>query len=284
MRISFSLPYINQDGTALNISELMGRARAIEAAGFDGIWISDTVARGRDARPDPLMYLVAAAAATSDRIELGTAVLQVPLRNPVELAQRVLTLHALSGGRFCFGVGAGSSRQDFESVGGDYERRFQTLNESLATIRSLCKGETVGSASLHPWPNALGGPPILIGSWASALWIKRAAREFDGWLTSGGGPGGTNFRNLKEGIKLYRAEGGRRAIVATVGVDLTQESPPMTDDSRFTLRCSPEEAIDRIERVRELGYDDVLLRKDDLTEEDVRQVASVLGLGQRKSN
>jgi alkanesulfonate monooxygenase SsuD/methylene tetrahydromethanopterin reductase-like flavin-dependent oxidoreductase (luciferase family) len=281
MRISFSLPFLNPDGTALSIGELMGRARAIEAAGFDGIWISDTVARGVDARPDPLMYLTAAAAATSDRIELGTAVLQVPLRNPVELAQRVLTLHALTRGRFAFGAGAGSTRQDFESVGIDFERRFELLRDHLTTIRKLCRGETVASASLKPWPNTVGGPPVLIGSWTSGLWIKRAAREFDGWLTSGGGPGGTNFRNLREGIKRYRDEGGVRAIVATVGVDLRASSPPLSDDSRFTLRCSPAEAVERMQRVRELGYDDVLLRKDDLTEADIAEVAGVLGLSRR---
>jgi alkanesulfonate monooxygenase SsuD/methylene tetrahydromethanopterin reductase-like flavin-dependent oxidoreductase (luciferase family) len=139
----------------------------------------------------------------------------------------------------------------------------------------------VGAAALNPWPNTVGGPPIMIGSWASELWIKRAASEFDGWLTSGGGPGGTNFRNLKDGIKLYRQHGGKRAIVATVGVDLSQTSPPLTDEGRFTLRCSPEEARSRIDQVRELGYDDVLLRKDDLTEADVAEVSDVLGLKRR---
>jgi len=256
----------------------MGSARSIKAAGFDGIWISDTVARGREARPDPLMYLVAAAAATSPGFELGTAVLQVPLRNPVELAQRLLTLHALCQGSFSFGAGAGSTRADFDSVGVEFDKRFQLLTESLSTIRRLCKGETVGSATLNPWPNTLGGPPILIGSWASDLWISRAAKDFDGWLTSGGGPGGTNFRNLKEGIKKYRDLGGKRAIVATVGVDLRASSPPLNDDSRFTLRCSPQEAVERIERVAELGYDDVLLRKDDLTQDDIAEVSATLRL------
>jgi hypothetical protein len=85
---------------------------------------------------------------------------------------------------------------------------------------------------------------------------------------------------LVQGIKRYRDEGGKRAIVATVGVDFKASSPPLTEESRFTLRCPPGEAVERIERVAELGYDDVLLRKDDLTEDDVLEVASTLRLPQ----
>jgi alkanesulfonate monooxygenase SsuD/methylene tetrahydromethanopterin reductase-like flavin-dependent oxidoreductase (luciferase family) len=187
--------------------------------------------------------------------------------------ERILIHHTFIGGDF----GAKNVQGALPIA---YERRFKILLDSLATIRQLCRGEAVGPAVLNPWPNSVGGPPILIGSWASDIWIRRAARDFDGWLTSGGGPGGTNFRNLVEGIKRYRDEGGKRAIVATVGVDFKASSPPLTEESRFTLRCSPGEAVERIERVAELGYDDVLLRKDDLTEDDVLEVASTLRLPQ----
>jgi alkanesulfonate monooxygenase SsuD/methylene tetrahydromethanopterin reductase-like flavin-dependent oxidoreductase (luciferase family) len=194
-----------------------------------------------------------------------------------------MTMYALTGGRFRGGLGAGSTRADFAAVGVDYELRFRLLNEALTTIRGLCRGERIGEAELKPWPDTRDGPPILIGSWTSGIWVRRAAREYDGWLTSGGGPGGTNFRNLKEGIKLYRAEGGRRAIVATVPVDLRQSSQPLTDESRFTLQCSPQDARDRIERVAELGYDDVLLRGDNFSDEQVLEVADALGLKPRPS-
>src|SRR4030095_8957564 len=108
------------------------------------------------------------------RVELGTGVLQVPLRNPVELAQRVLTAHLVSGGRLRLGVGAGSTAADFEALGLDYASRFRRLDGSLAIMRRvlvrrrLGAGERVGRASLEPvWPAALGGPPVLIGSWAA---------------------------------------------------------------------------------------------------------------------
>src|SRR4030095_11182221 len=103
------------------------------------------------------------------RVELGTGVLQVPLRNPVELAQRVLTAHLVSGGRLRLGVGGRATAPDFEALGLDYASRFRRLDESLAIMRRLWAGERVGRASLEPvWPAGLGGPPGLLGSGAGA--------------------------------------------------------------------------------------------------------------------
>jgi alkanesulfonate monooxygenase SsuD/methylene tetrahydromethanopterin reductase-like flavin-dependent oxidoreductase (luciferase family) len=54
-------------------------------------------------------------------VKLGTCILQVPLRHPVELAHRVLSAHYPSGGRLLLGVGAGSTKANFDAVEGDYE-------------------------------------------------------------------------------------------------------------------------------------------------------------------
>src|SRR5688500_5380032 len=96
VRLGISLPTRQSDGGAPTIAQLMDRARLVERLGFDGIWLGDSIARVDWPVPDPLAFLTAAAAAT-ERIELGTAVLHVPLRHPVELAQRLMTMHALSG-------------------------------------------------------------------------------------------------------------------------------------------------------------------------------------------
>jgi alkanesulfonate monooxygenase SsuD/methylene tetrahydromethanopterin reductase-like flavin-dependent oxidoreductase (luciferase family) len=192
-----------------------------------------------------------------------------------------MTLYALTGGRFTAGVGAGSSEPEFDGAGIPFEDRFRVLRKNLSIIRRLLRGEQVGETHLRPWKDAIPGPPILIGAWGSGIWIKRAAREYDGWLGSGGGPGGASFGGLKEGIKRFRDEGGKRAIVASVGVNLNGTSRPLADDTGFSLRCGPEEARDRLGQVEALGFDDVLLRNDDLTEEDVHQVSEALRLKRR---
>jgi alkanesulfonate monooxygenase SsuD/methylene tetrahydromethanopterin reductase-like flavin-dependent oxidoreductase (luciferase family) len=210
MRLAMSLPHQQADGSAMTVAGLTDRARLIERLGFDGIWLGDSIGRGPRPRPDPLMFLAVAAAAT-ERLELGTAILQVPLRHATELAQRLLTLHGLSQGRFAAGLGSGSTRADFDAVGVDYDRRFGALTSSLAVIRGLVRGEQVGQANLNPWPDTLGGPPILIGSWHSGQWVRRAALEYDGWIASGL----TSFNAIAEGIRRYRDAGGKRAVRST---------------------------------------------------------------------
>src|SRR5207244_4390840 len=85
---------------------------------------------------------------------------------------------------------------DFAALGLDFTARFRRLNESLSIMRRLWAGESVDGASLGPvWPAALGGPPVLIGSWAGSRWIERAAREFDGWIGSGAR---SSWRALRE--------------------------------------------------------------------------------------
>jgi alkanesulfonate monooxygenase SsuD/methylene tetrahydromethanopterin reductase-like flavin-dependent oxidoreductase (luciferase family) len=154
-------------------------------------------------------------------------VLQVPLRNPVELAHRILTAHLISGGRLLLGVGAGSTRADFDALGLDFTERLQAFEDALPVMRRLWRGEKVGAANLTPWPTALGGPAVLIGSWGGKRWIPRAAQEFDGWIASAGR---TNLNTLTEGIQRYRAAGGKRAIATNISVDLTGPTEPCPDD------------------------------------------------------
>src|SRR5215470_16281343 len=218
---------------SLTSASLADGARAIEAAGFESAWAFDSIGRGF-LLADPLTALAVAATVTR-RIELGTGILQVPLRNPVELAQRVLTTHLVSGKRLLLGVGAGSTVADFAALGLDFAARFSRLNESLGIMRRLWAGQSVNGSSLGPvWPAALGGPPIMIGSWAGSRWIARAAREFDGWVGSGAR---SSWGALREGLVRFRDLGGRRAVVTNVVVDL--ESPPSPDGpgDPCDLRC-----------------------------------------------
>ncbi len=273
MRLGINVPTRNADGTPPTAEQVQQRAREIEAAGFDGIWIGDTVHRGTHVSPDPLLWLLTAALATQ-RVELGVAVLQLPLRQPYELAQRLATMNALAGGRFTLGVGAGSTRTDFEANGIDYENRFKLLGRYLPIIRGLTRGESVGTASLAPWTSPNDRLRILIGAWASGPWVLRAAREYDGWLASGHYTRGV--KQLAEGIKRYRDAGGKRAIVANVRFDLSAPRQPLTEDGSFELLCGPQEAADRLHMLAELGFDDCLLAKPvGQTKEDVLQMRSL---------
>src|SRR3984957_21186491 len=104
------------------IARITDLARRTEPAGFPGIWRGDSLGRGRPTL-DPLAVLSAVAAVTK-KVELGISVLQLPLRNAVELAHRVQSVQALSNGRLVLGIGSGSDRGDFVLFGSGSKNQF----------------------------------------------------------------------------------------------------------------------------------------------------------------
>jgi len=253
MRLGVSIPHASLDGGPLTGAALTAGARAVERAGLDSLWCFDSIGRGLMI-PDPLIA-VSVAAAVTQRLELGTGVLQVPLRRPVELAHRILAAHLVCGDRLLLGVGAGSTKADFDAVGVDFDSRMQQMSDALVLMRRLWRGEKVGAAHLEPWPSTVGGPKVLIGSWAGSTWIPRAAKEFDGWIGSGAR---SSVGKLREGIRRFRAASGKRAIATNIPVDLTA-SEPLNDDGQFHLRCDPATAVTRLKTLADLGFDDAVL-------------------------
>jgi alkanesulfonate monooxygenase SsuD/methylene tetrahydromethanopterin reductase-like flavin-dependent oxidoreductase (luciferase family) len=238
------------------IEQVSAVARQVESLGFHGLWVTDAFARGKPAL-DPLILLGAMATQTS-RIELGTCVVQVPLRHPVEHAHRAQTLNLLSQGRFRFGVGSGSTRHDFDAVQADYDARFKTLTLYLDVMRRVWAGEPVYGPALSVWPGTEGGPPVLLGAWRRERWIDLSAKVLQGWIASGMH---TSWAELAAGLKMFRAAGGKRALLANIFTDFRDPPAdlPIPHVPKISLRCSVREAKDRLKRLEDLGVDDALL-------------------------
>jgi alkanesulfonate monooxygenase SsuD/methylene tetrahydromethanopterin reductase-like flavin-dependent oxidoreductase (luciferase family) len=205
-------------------------------AGFESLWSVQAVGRGFMVS-DPLIALAAVAAAT-ERVELGTAVLQVPLYQPVDLAHRVLSLMQLCGDRLTLGVGAGSTRNDFDAFDRGFDARFATLTSHLEVLRTLFADGKSGGANLSPWAAVVGGPPVLFGSWGAG--VERAATDFDGWIAS------AMHRSTDEIVAAhsrFRAAGGKRAMVSTI------QLRPDVDVG---------ELKDTLARFAEVGFDDAI--------------------------
>jgi len=254
-------------------SRTVDYARRIEASGFPGIWVGDSLGRGRPTL-DPLVALAALSAAT-ERVELGISVLQVSLRNPVELAHRVQSVQALSSGRLRLGVGSGSTRADFELLGADYDHRFRTLRNSLDLMHRAWRGESINGGALSIWPGCEGGPPILIGAWRSPRWITYAAKECQGWTPSGRY---SSWEDLEAGMRVYREAGGDNAVLANVAVDLADrpESASLAGSSQVSLICLPNEARQRLKRIEQLGFDEVLIGSHSGVLEDIERARDFL--------
>ncbi|MBL0887583.1 TIGR03621 family F420-dependent LLM class oxidoreductase [Myceligenerans indicum] len=124
-------------------------ARAVERLGYDTLVMPDNVSRGLAVFP----ALAAAAAATS-RLRLGTYVLANDVRHPVMVAKESLALAALSDGRFELGLGAGrpAAQADNAMLGLPFDDgavRVSRLAESIGLIRRLLDGETVTHDGEH---------------------------------------------------------------------------------------------------------------------------------------
>jgi probable F420-dependent oxidoreductase len=166
-------------------------AREAEDAGVDSLWVGDSLF----ARPrlDPLLTLAAVAAATS-RVRLGTAVLVAPMWNPLVLARSIATLDHAAGGRLVLGVGAGPAygpaKKEFAALGIPFEGRLSRLVEIVEICRTLWSDESASYAgklwdfqrvNLLPKPVQEGGPPLWLGG-AGPRTLRTAGRMFDGWL------------------------------------------------------------------------------------------------------
>jgi len=151
---------------------LLALAARAETLGYDSVWVGDSVL----ARPrhEPLTMLAAVAART-ERIDLGTAVLLPALRNPVLLAHQIATLDQISEGRLILGVGIATDvpniRAEFTAAGVPFEKRVGRMLEGLRLCRALWEGKPVDwdgrwqvrGGVIGPTPYRPGGPPIWIG-------------------------------------------------------------------------------------------------------------------------
>lgn len=122
-------------------------AARVEQAGFDGLYVGDHPGSG----PAPFVALAAAAAVT-ERIQLGTCVLNAGMWDPVALASEVATLDVVSEGRAVLGVGAGHTPQEWTASGRPYPSpgaRVDRMVELVGATQRLLRGETVSHRGTH---------------------------------------------------------------------------------------------------------------------------------------
>lgn len=141
---------------------------------------------------DPFVALAAAAAVTS-RIELGTGVSLVAQHDPIVLAKQIATLDTISGGRFVLGVGYGWNRREAADHGVDFASRREVASEKLRCMRALWTDDVAEFAGEHvqlppsfSWPKPARVPPVLFGGAPGPRTFATIAELGDGWMPIGG--------------------------------------------------------------------------------------------------
>jgi probable F420-dependent oxidoreductase len=180
-----------------DVVPLLEFAQRAEELGFDSVWAGDAPF----ARPrfEPLSLLAAVAARTR-RVTVGTAILLPVLRHPLLLAHAVATVDRIAQGRFVLGVGAGWVQKEFDALGVPFGQRVGRLLEAMDICRQVWRsagehGEgaeapglsfdgrywTFQDVRVFPPTVRPEGPPIWVGG-ASQPAARRAGKRFDGWM------------------------------------------------------------------------------------------------------
>ncbi|MGH2945824.1 MAG: LLM class flavin-dependent oxidoreductase [Solirubrobacteraceae bacterium] len=152
-----------------------------------------------------LFVTLSALSARTSRIRLGSLVMVVPFRHPVQLAKLVASLDLLSRGRLILGVGAGWNPSEFEAMGIPREEAAARMVEGIECMRALWSGERVDydgehvrfrDVAIEPRPHRAGGPPVWLGSFSPIgrrIWerneispgvervLARVGAHADGW-------------------------------------------------------------------------------------------------------
>jgi probable F420-dependent oxidoreductase len=289
MELGIALP---TSGRLANPANIVRIAREAEQMGYDALWTYERLLRpmaeisqmGRPPARLPEQYrltyepleTLSYVAAVTERIKLGTSVVDALFHPPVVLARRFATLDQFSNGRVIAGLGQGWMPQEFATANVPMKRMGAGMDEMVAAMRA-CWGPdpveyagrfyTIEASELNPKP-VQASIPILFGSMTPAG-IARAGRIADGL-----NPIAMSFEQLTQmadGFRQAAKEAGRDpstlTVVARANVPLSME--PLGDARPF-LGGSPQQVADDVARLDGSGIDHVLLssiRATDIEEE-----------------
>lgn len=263
-------------------------AQHAEETGFDSIWLADHVAfpvSFRSEYPygpkgqfptrfaDPLMEptaTIGVLVGATKRVRIGSAALIMPYRNPVLLARMLVTLDHFSGGRIILGAGVGWLEEEFKVLGThDFKKRGKVTDEYLEIFKAISaggevsyRGETYAFDPIFSSPGSMQRPhpPILIGGLSNAA-LRRVVRHGNGWLAVSAPP-----EKLKERVAVLgqmATEAGRQLR----DFSLVYKMFLSIDDAKagpFGVRepgtGSLAEITDDIKRLREFGFDKIIVR------------------------
>ena len=214
MKFSLSLPVLRDETSRDPFAQTFELAQEAEQAGFDTATIGHHHFMPGNAS-DPLTFLAAVAVRTST-LRVGTGIFQLPVHNPIRVAEQVATIDQLSGGRISLGVGLGWWATEYEVQGSVFKERGARMEEALTILRLVWENENTSFdgrfwsfPELTVYPRPVQRPhPLLWVAGVADVAIERAARLGDAWLC---GPV-QSITKAQSCLEVYRAacaEAGR---------------------------------------------------------------------------
>jgi probable F420-dependent oxidoreductase len=286
MKAGMLLPHLGDSVARDNVIYI---AKEAEKEGLDSVWVLERLLwplkpqTPYAATPDgtlpveyqnvlePLETLTYLAGIT-DRISLGTCIIDMLFHNPVVLARRFATLDILSRGRAIAGLGIGWSKDEYEVSGVPYKHRGERANEFLQVLKRIWTDEVVEfkgqfyslpASKIGPKPVQKPHPPILLGGFSPNT-LLRIVNYADGWLpVAGFGP----LEQLEQSINGLR-EGARKAnkdpskiriFVLTYPNVLDSSSPASSSEQqRSPMTGTTDQIGTDIDKIKSMGVEHII--------------------------
>jgi probable F420-dependent oxidoreductase len=293
MRVGVVVPMSSSDGTGQVPSwpEVLAFAERAEALGLQSLWVCDHFVSSPPGRPVEGIHegwtILSALAASTSRVELGQLVMCAAFRNPALLAKMAATADAVSGGRLILGLGAGWYDPEHEAFGYPTDHRVSRFEEALRIVSALLRGERVAFAGrYHQVRNAMLLPPpdrpipILVGANAPRM-LRLTARYADAWNTAWfGHPDDRIHRRLADLKTALDAEGRDPATLRrTVGMHVRDRDVTTSNNGEdMAFGGSVEELAHAIDAYEMLGFDDVIVVLEPMTERSLDRLAKAVRL------
>jgi probable F420-dependent oxidoreductase len=187
--------HLPQAGPAASGEALRRTAVLAEELGYADVWVSDHLAVPTGAAYPPSAYVfeplttMSWIAAHTKRVGIGTTVLVLPMRHPLNVAKSIATIDQFSGGRVILGVAAGWLEAEFDALGVPFHERGARTDEAITMLRKFWTTDHITESfpvqhstvvSMRTLPQPVRHVPLWVGGHADVA-LRRAIAVGDGW-------------------------------------------------------------------------------------------------------
>lgn len=289
MKVGLVLPQAGQQATRENVIQM---AKNAESEGFDSLWVFERllwpinpqtpyVATPDGSLPieyqimlDPLETLTYVAANTN-KIALGTSVIDMLFHNPVILARRFATLDILSEGRSIAGFGIGWSKDEYQASNIPFQNRGKRADEFVQVLKRIWtddvvefKGKyySIPASKIGPKPIQKPHPPVYLGGFSPNTFSRIVNYDTNGWLAVVGGPLeylDNTIKTIKDIANKANKDPNKFKVILlahlNVALDSKSQSTTTTnEDQRFPFTGTIDQIGNDIKRIKQMDIDHII--------------------------
>jgi probable F420-dependent oxidoreductase len=288
LKVGLVLPHAGQQATRENVIQM---AKNAESEGFDSLWVFERllwpinpqtpyVATPDGSLPieyqimlDPLETLTYVAANTN-KIALGTSIIDMLFHNPVILARRFATLDILSEGRSIAGFGIGWSKDEYQASNIPFQNRGKRADEFVQVLKRIWtddvvefKGKyySIPASKIGPKPIQKPHPPVYLGGFSPNTFSRIVNYDTNGWLAVVGGPLeylDNTIKTIKDIANKANKDPNKFKVILlahlNVALDSKSQSTTTNEDQRFPFTGTIDQIGNDIKRIKQMDIDHII--------------------------